>query len=178
MKKRTLFVSLGIALLFSSCNVLSDLMTEPTYEVPDRTSDRPSEPVGSEARLRAEIVDFAEQYLGTPYKYAGDSPRSGFDCSGFTSFVLGKYDIPLSRNSQAQSKDGRKIRLKEVQPGDLVFFKRSGGSIFHVAMVVRNSRKGIEVVHSTTSRGVIRENISQSSYWSSKIYAASDVIRP
>ena len=131
-----------------------------------------------EARLRSDIADFAEEHIGTRYKSAGTSPRGGFDCSGFTCYVLSNFDVRLSRSSQAQVDDGSSVALRSVQPGDLIFFKRSrSGPVFHVALVVANGRNGIEVVHSTTSRGVVRENISQSSYWRPKIWAARDVIR-
>ncbi|MEL6845503.1 MAG: NlpC/P60 family protein, partial [Bacteroidota bacterium] len=64
-----------------------------------------------------------------------------------------------------------------VKPGDLIFFSKNGrGKISHVALVVDHDREGISVAHSTTSRGVIVENISNSRYWKPKIKFARDVI--
>ncbi len=183
--RQLLLCSLAVFFL-SGCAFLEELTTEPTWD--DRPSPSRRAPDGPatssprgwerEARLRSDIVDFAEEHIGARYKSAGTSPRSGFDCSGFTSYVMSEFDVRLSRSSDGQADDGRTVSVNSVQPGDLVFFKRSKtGPVFHVALVVENGRRGIEVVHSTTSRGVIRENITQSSYWRPKIWQARDVIR-
>lgn len=119
---------------------------------------------------------FAKKYEGVRYKYAGKQPRTGFDCSGFTSYVMDRFDIRLSPSSRLQEDQGRRIRPAEVQPGDLIFYRRSaGGRVFHVSLVVENDREGIKVIHAT-SRGVVIDNISTSSYWEPKISTARDVI--
>lgn len=126
--------------------------------------------------FRSEVVNYAEQFVGTPYKYAGTSPQSGFDCSGFTSYVMSNFKINLSHSSSEQEKQGKKIKIDEVQPGDLIFYRRSAmGKVFHVSLVVSNDRNGITVVHSV-SRGVVVENITTSSYWKPKISSARNVI--
>lgn len=125
--------------------------------------------------IRDDVLQFAQKHVGTKYLYGGKDPK-GFDCSGFTYYVLRKFDIPVDRTSRSQELNGKSIRLKEVQPGDLVFFRRSPiGSVFHVALVKSNTRKGLEVIHST-SRGVVVENISTSSYWKPKLSSARTVI--
>lgn len=119
-----------------------------------------------------EIVDYARKYIGTPYKYSGKDPR-GFDCSGFTSYVFKAFNKQLSATADGQSHQAREISPEKVRAGDLVFFKRPGSrKVFHVSLVVSNGREGIVVIHSTTSRGVIVENISQSSYWKPFLYKA------
>ncbi|MCB0558195.1 MAG: C40 family peptidase [Lewinellaceae bacterium] len=124
---------------------------------------------------RKEVVDFAKKQLGAKYRAGGKSP-GGFDCSGLTYYVMKNFDVTLSPSSRYQAKEGKKIRVEDAQPGDLIFFKRSAaGEVFHVAMVVRNTREGIEVIHST-SRGVVIDNISKSSYWEPKIYSAREVL--
>ncbi|MBK6950189.1 MAG: C40 family peptidase [Haliscomenobacter sp.] len=61
--------------------------------------------------------------------------------------------------------------------GDLIFFRRSASEpVFHVSLVIENDGKSLWVVHSTTSRGVIQEDLLASSYWKPKIYSARDVI--
>jgi len=129
-----------------------------------------------EYALRLDIVDYAEQYEGAKYTYAGRDPRKGFDCSGFTYFVMKKYGITLSPSSRQQEKQGRSIRVKDVKPGDLIFYRRSPvGRVFHVSLVYANDPDGIKVIHST-SRGVVIDNITTSSYWAPKISTARDVI--
>jgi cell wall-associated NlpC family hydrolase len=125
--------------------------------------------------IREDVLKFAQKHVGTKYLYGGKDPK-GFDCSGFTYYVLRKFDIPVDRTSRSQELNGKSIRLKEVQAGDLVFFRRSPiGSVFHVALVKSNTREGLEVIHST-SRGVVVENISRSSYWKPKLSSARTVI--
>lgn len=129
-----------------------------------------------ERQFRQEVVKYALQLEGAPYKYAGTNPKSGFDCSGFTNYVLKQFDIPVSPASAAQSKEGIPVNLNAVQPGDIIVFGKNKQNIQHVALVVERTRNGIICVHSTTSRGVIRENISTSAYWKPLILFARDVI--
>lgn len=129
----------------------------------------------AEFALRMDIITEAAGFIGTRYKYSGTSPKTGFDCSGFTSFILSKFDIPLPHQSGSQAKEGRSIPIEKSLPGDLVYFNRKG-RIFHVALVEKNEDGVITVIHSTTSRGVIRENITHSDYWRPKIAGARSVI--
>ncbi|MEY3248725.1 MAG: hypothetical protein RL742_768 [Bacteroidota bacterium] len=125
---------------------------------------------------REQIVGFAQQFQGLKYRYAGRSPQTGFDCSGFTSFVLKTFDVHVSSSSATQSLQGDRIPFDQVQPGDLVFFGRPGRGIQHVAMVVERNEKGIFCVHSTCARGIVVENILESAYWRSRLLFARDVI--
>lgn len=137
---------------------------------------RPSRTLSMEMlQFRTGIVEFAQQFVGLRYRYAGKSPETGFDCSGFTSFILKKFDTEVSCSSSLQSTQGVKIPLTEVEPGDLLFFGRKG-RIQHVAMVVEHNANGIVCIHSTCSRGIIVENVSTSSYWRSRILFARDVL--
>lgn len=127
--------------------------------------------------FRKDIVNEATKYRGLPYKYAGKDPSTGFDCSGFTSYVLGKYGVRVSPASAVQATEGVEVPLSQVKPGDLIIFRTEDGSrVQHVAMVTENKPDGIYCVHSTTSRGVVVDNISTSSYWKPRIWKARDVI--
>lgn len=126
-------------------------------------------------QLRTYITGYAQNFLGLRYRYAGRSPMTGFDCSGFTSYILGEFAVKVSASSATQSKQGKKIAFSNVQPGDLLFFGRRG-AIQHVAMVVENTEEGIYAVHSTCTRGIIVENINKSSYWKPRLLYARDVI--
>ncbi|MBK6929905.1 MAG: C40 family peptidase [Saprospirales bacterium] len=126
-------------------------------------------------QFREEIIDYARQFVGIRYRYAGRNPGTGFDCSGFTSYILEKFDAEVSSSSSTQSVQGIKVPLRNVMPGDLLFFGRRG-RIQHVAIVVENNPDGIICVHSTCSRGVIVENVSTSSYWRPRILFARDVL--
>jgi cell wall-associated NlpC family hydrolase len=130
-----------------------------------------------ETTVRNDIVGFAKNYIGSIYRYAGRSPQTGFDCSGFTHFIMKSFGVSVSASSAAQSMQGELIKLKDVQPGDLIFFKRSSrGRISHVGMVVSNDDRGILMIHSSSSRGVVIDNLTHSKYWRPKIHAARRVI--
>jgi len=126
-------------------------------------------------QLRCDVTGYAQNFLGLRYRSAGHSPKTGFDCSGFTNFILDEFGVKVSTSSTTQSRQGLKVPLNEVLPGDLVFFG-GRGRIQHVAMVVEKTAEGIFVVHSTCSRGIVVENISTSKYWKPKILFARDVI--
>ncbi|MBU6340283.1 MAG: C40 family peptidase [Bacteroidetes bacterium] len=135
---------------------------------------RIEKPAGT-TQLRRDIIGYAKNYIGSPYKYAGGSPKTGFDCSGFTSYVMQEFGIVLSPASVEQAKQGKMVTLEALKSGDLLFFK-DGSRIQHVGLVVEHTSKGIVCIHSTTSRGVIVENVSESSYWKPRIAFARDVI--
>ncbi len=153
---------------------------------PSRAKTRTAKPAETERKSpareayapeRLEVVDYAKQLLGTEYRYGGKNPRTGFDCSGFTQYVMGHFGVDLSASSRYQAKEGEKVDVKNVKPGDLIFFKRTPASqVFHVSMVVENSKEGIKAIHST-SRGVVIDNISKSDYWRPKISSARSVLQ-
>lgn len=126
-------------------------------------------------QMRSDITGYAQNFLGIHYRHAGVAPKTGFDCSGFTSYILKEFNFKASSCAAMQSRQGDRISLDEVLPGDLVFFGRRG-HIQHVAMVVERTAAGIMCVHSTCSRGIIVENISTSKYWKPKILFARDLI--
>lgn len=144
----------------------------------------PSVPVKYAANLTAEerqdirehIVGVAKRYMGTRYVWGGKTPR-GFDCSGFTRYVMKQFEIGLSGSSRYQARQGKPIDLKEAKTGDLVFFSRNGkgGRVTHVALVVSNGSDGLHVIHAT-SRGIVVDNIEESSYWMPKLLYARNII--
>jgi cell wall-associated NlpC family hydrolase len=92
-------------------------------------------------RLREEIVRTARRYIGVPYRWGGESPRSGFDCSGLTMVVYRLNGLDLPRSSRQQWRVGRRIDRGRLQKGDLVFFATTGGSrISHVGIYTGASK--------------------------------------
>ena len=85
------------------------------------------------------VVETAFQFLGTPYVYGGSTP-SGFDCSGFTSYVYALHGVGLPRTSQSQWGVGVGISMAEAQPGDLVIMNGGG----HVGIYIG----GGQIIHS------------------------------
>jgi len=131
----------------------------------------------SESNLmtRDEIVLSAMKYTGRDYKPGGKTPETGFDCSGFTSYVFNLNGIPISGSSDQQAKLGKQKSKNNLLPGDLVFFGNDD-RISHVAIVASNKPDELEIVHSTTSAGVKIDNILNSEYWNSRFLFGVDVI--
>lgn len=92
------------------------------------------------------IVSYAQQFVGNPYRYGGNSLTSGIDCSGFTQQIMAKFGYSISRTSSSQSGDGRAVSTSNLRAGDLVFYG-DGGSIDHVALYIG----GGQVVHASNS---------------------------
>ena len=86
---------------------------------------------------RSGVVGIAKQYIGVPYRWAGSSPSTGFDCSGFTMYVYRQVGVRLPHSSRAQIGVGERISRANLEPGDLVFF---GSPIHHVGMYVGGGR--------------------------------------
>ena len=106
------------------------------------------------AASAARVIPTAERYLGTPYRYGGTSPVTGFDCSGFVQYVFARNKVKLPRTSRQQAKVGKAMprRFKSLAPGDLVMFSERGEPISHVAIYAGHNR----IIHATSSGGAVR----------------------
>ncbi len=114
------------------------------------------------------LVDTAMQYLGCPYVRAGRSP-SGFDCSGFVHYVLGKHGIHVSTSSRAQFHEGTPVSRSNLQPGDVVFFKntyRSG--ISHVGIYIGDGK----FIHASNRRSDVKISELDSAYYAPRYAGA------
>jgi cell wall-associated NlpC family hydrolase len=78
------------------------------------------------AHKQARVVRFARRFLGVRYVYGGTSPRTGFDCSGFTRWVFAHVGIDLPHQSGEQFSLGHSVPIRALKPGDLVFFSHLG----------------------------------------------------
>ena len=98
------------------------------------------------ASARQNLVDYALQFVGGPYRAGGNDPHTGVDCSGFVRYVMQHgAGISMNRSSGSQANQGHAVNSSQMQPGDLLFF--SGGSgINHVAMYIGDGK----IVHAST----------------------------
>ncbi|SKB69062.1 NlpC/P60 family protein [Chryseobacterium balustinum] len=122
------------------------------------------------------LLKDAETYLGTPYKFGGNT-SSGFDCSGFTVKIFQDNNFSLPRRSSDQADAGKSIDIKTVKPGDLLFFATSGGSrVSHVGIVHTIENDGeIKFIHASTSKGVIISSLNEK-YWNKAYLHAQRVL--
>ncbi len=88
------------------------------------------------AHKQARVVRFARRFLGVRYVYGGTSPRTGFDCSGFTRFVYSHFGITLPHYAGAQFSMGQRVSRAGLRPGDLLFFDGLG----HVGLYLGGGR--------------------------------------
>ena len=107
------------------------------------------------------VIQTARSYVGTPYKYGGTT-RVGLDCSALLYHAYYSVRINLPRVSEDQSKIGMKVKLKELKPGDMVFFAtgKRRNEITHAGIVtVVRSKSDIRFIHASTSLGVTESNL-------------------
>lgn len=124
---------------------------------------------GNRDYLRNEIVATARKYIGIPYKWGGESPRTGFDCSGLTMVVYRLNGLQLPRSSRAQWRAGKPIAHSQLQKGDLVFFATSGGQrVSHVGIYVG----GNKFLHAPGKNRKIRMSSLSSEYYKSRYLGA------
>ena len=121
------------------------------------------------AALREGIIKTARQYIGLPYRWGGESPRTGFDCSGFTMVVYHLNGLDLPRSSRLQWKAGRPVKQDQVSKGDLVFFATSGGRrVSHVGIYSGDGK----FLHASGRGRKIKSARLTNSYWKARYLGA------
>lgn len=116
---------------------------------------------------REKILALAMKQVGVPYVWAGNDPK-GFDCSGFTSYVLKGVEKELPRRARDQYEIASKVKEKDAQKGDLVFFD-NGSGISHVGIIVSNRGEPLQMIHASSTQGIVITDIEKSAYWQKRI---------
>ncbi|MDR2139362.1 MAG: CapA family protein [Tannerella sp.] len=130
-------------------------------------SDSLQRPAPDSTSLTQTLIDYSKQFLGHSYRRGSKGPKM-FDCSGFTSFVFGKFGYLLSPSCVTQVKQGTQVMKEELKTGDLIFFKgRNAASsrVGHVGIVVSNDANGNIVFIHACRRGVKMEELNKSPYY-------------
>ncbi|WP_055562404.1 MULTISPECIES: C40 family peptidase [Hymenobacter] len=110
------------------------------------------------------IVAFALRQIGTPYFYAGSTPETGFDCSGFVNYVFAHYKIPVPHSTALLISTGRAVARAEARPGDIVVFTGTASTSTtpgHAGIVISSVGQPIRFVHSSSARRESGVKISQ-----------------
>lgn len=183
MNFKNIFLTTGLLLFLVSCGASKVAHTPVKRPAPTKTVEKTEGLRTLNSRFsgktNAEIEKLlkdARKYLGAPYKFGGAS-SSGFDCSGFTLTVFEQNSFKLPRRSADQAAVGNTIDIKNVKPGDLLFFATAGGSrISHVGIVHDIGEDGeVKFIHASTSKGVIISSLNEK-YWNKAYLHATRVL--
>lgn len=135
----------------------------------NKTEERNTGSSNKGSALGREIAEYAQKFVGNKYVWGGTSLTQGADCSGFVYTIYQQFGYRLDRVSRDQARTaGRKVDVSDRQPGDLIFYTNSNGTVNHVAMYIGNDK----IVHAASKKqGII---ISQYNY--RKVYCVRRVI--
>lgn len=126
--------------------------------------------------LSESLLDRSKTLLGTPYRYGGSSRKTGFDCSGFVSYVYKEeLGIKLPRTTGELLKmDAPVIARSDLEPGDLILFNDRGrGRVTHVGIYMGDD----EFIHSSSKRsGGVRVDKLSNRYWNASYLQAKRVL--
>jgi len=119
-----------------------------------------------------EVLVYALRLNGIRYQYGGNTPESGFDCSGFVRYVFQQAsNLNLPHSAKAISQIGQSIPRNQLQAGDLVFFNTLSSAFSHVGIYLGNNR----FIHAPTSGGGVRVEDMQKSYWQNRFDGAQRI---
>lgn len=131
---------------FALAAVVAGVATAPAGAIVHESQRGPNAVAASPTRGER-AVKLALGVVGTPYRWGGESPATGFDCSGLVRWAYGRVGVDLPHNSYALYSEGRRVSESRIEPGDVLFFEGLG----HVGLYVGNGR----MVHSPeTGRSV------------------------
>jgi cell wall-associated NlpC family hydrolase len=101
------------------------------------------------------VVAFAESLFGTPYLYASTDPKSGFDCSGFITYVFNHFGIKVPRSSIDFTNVGKEVAVKDAKRGDIILFTGTDSTeryVGHMGIIVSNVNGELQFIHSSSGK--------------------------
>lgn len=149
----------------SNISALNAVIRTEASEPTGTAWESPSGLLGKEKAVA--MIEFARGFVGTPYVWAGEAP-GGFDCSGFTSYVFSQQGKKIPRVSKDQYASSVKVEAADACIGDLVFFGQEG-VVSHVGILVNEPGKPKRMIHSSSSKGVMFQDIDNSKYYATRI---------
>jgi cell wall-associated NlpC family hydrolase len=126
-------------------------------------------PTSSAPQAPRAMASTALKFLGVKYRFGGDAPSTGFDCSGLVSYAAEKsLGLKLPRQSAEMAREGESVKLTELKKGDLVFFNTRGFRNSHVGIYLGNQ----QFVHAPRKGAVVRVESMDISYWKKRYNGA------
>ena len=159
--------ALGLALLLAGCG--REATRPETPQARHWPQVAPDDPASANA-----VTLRALSLVGTPYRYGGNTPESGFDCSGLVNYVYSDMlALRLPRSSrELAGVQGPRLAPERLASGDLVFFG-SSGNVTHVGIYVGEGR----FVHAPSTGGTVRLDRLDGPYWRDHYSGAKRVLR-
>ena len=143
-----------------------------THDLGETESEPDTPAVTAPDVITSEIAMLALGQLGVPYRYGGDNPNTGFDCSGLIGYVYRQsVGVQLPRTTYSLAKLGQSVAATDLNPGDLVFYNTLGRRNSHVGIYLGDQR----FVHAPSSRGVVRIEDMRLPYWAKRYSGARRV---
>jgi len=175
-------ILIGLIVSLGSCTTVRlavyDFQKKQAYKTENNLKEEKTETASAslskEHLAKKAITEKAEKYIGTRYQYGSCDASKGFDCSGLVYHVAKSQEVILPRSSQLMAGARNHIPWKDAEPGDLIFFGDKN-RINHVGIVGKNKGNEMWIIHSTSSNGVVREDILASDYWRSRVLFAIDI---
>lgn len=138
----------------------------------EEAARRLEEEMKATTNLRESVLEVATSYLGSPYRRGGSSP-SGFDCSGYVSYIMAKHGIVLPRSSDSMYRAVNRIDAADLTPGDLVFFTTYKAGPSHVGIYVGDNT----FIHAPSiGRTVDYDRLDDGGYWQNRFIGAASVL--
>lgn len=165
----TSFVALLMCLLSACATTQTPQKTQDSTQI-HRLEDADSTEIRDLSQVSNEVIFRAISLVGTPYRYGGTQPDTGFDCSGLIGFVFQEAaGLQLPRTTRELIDiDAKSIDRSDLQAGDLVYFNSRGGRVSHIGIYVGENR----FVHAPSTGGVVRIDKLNTPYWT-KFYVGA-----
>jgi cell wall-associated NlpC family hydrolase len=163
-------VVVGNQIESSQANLLKPLQSNSKGLTPPPAMPPFAKPILSPSE---QLIQRAKSLLGIPYKFAGSSPETGFDCSGLIRFVFREVlGISLPGRAEDIGRGGEKLSDSVLSPGDLVFFNTLNRPLSHVGIYLGNR----QFLHSPATGGVVRIESMSLPYWSKRYQGARRMV--
>lgn len=148
MKMHKIPILLAMSITFAFCK------KEEKNPQPVKTEEVADTKILAETTKREEVVAFAKKYLGTKYCYAGGSPESGFDCSGYVNFVYKHFGIELPRSSSGFTNLGTPLNPEQFRVGDILVFYgyKDSNSVGHLGIIYEANGMKSRFIHSSSGK--------------------------
>ncbi|MDA6068511.1 C40 family peptidase [Flavobacterium sp. AC] len=166
--KLTLYIAFASIILCSSFTLKKEKKTVSTpIEKIQITIDRDS------------LISYSKQYLGTPYLYAGNNPKRGFDCSGFVNYVFQHFEVTVPRSSSGYKNLGTAKKSEDFKVGDVLVFYgyRNKTIVGHVGIICEANGMHSKFIHASSGKaGSVTISDLDSDHYSKRFYKCVDVL--